>query len=173
MTNSHPPKQPTIELQCRCPPHLPITHYELTKNHLETTKRKKTLQSEASLVTAFLYNPKLSNSLILQMISPWLQKNLFHYGHLVNPVSSVLLPFDELRTKHELPHSAFFDYLQSRHYARITPSLQFSKPSPFKRLILSGPTQKYIKLLNSYDMVFQGKKIHAQMEGTPRRGIIP
>lgn len=147
---------------------VPSTSLLHTMNLLRTIwrqlNRKTPLQSEASLLMAFHYHPKLPDSLTSQMIAPWLQRNLFHNGHLVNPVLRVLLPFDKLRTKHDLPRNAIFGYLQIRHYAvTFTPTLQFSKPPIFECLILSGPTQKGLtsdiyKLLHSYDMVSQGKR---------------
>lgn len=135
----------------------------LVRNIWRQLKHTYSLQSEASLLTAFLYNPKLPDSLTYQMISPWLQRNLFHHGHIVNPVTRVLLSFADLREKHDLPRSAFFGYLQTRHYAlTFTSNLQFSKLSPFECLVLSGPSQKGLtsdiyKLLNSHNMDSQGK----------------
>lgn len=97
------------------------------------------------------------------MTSPWSQRNLFHFGHLVNPVIRVLLSFEEFREKYNLPRSALFGFLQIRHYAlTFTSNLQFSKLSPFECLVLFGPSQKGLtsdiyKLLNSYNMNSQGK----------------
>lgn len=126
-------------------------------------KNKHSLQSEASLLTAFLYNTRVPDSLTHQMISPWLVKNLFHFGHLVEPVTRTLLSFEDLRGKNDLPHRAFFGYLQKSHYVlSFAPSLQFFKLTPFEWIVLSGPSQKglvsYIyRILNEYNIDTQGK----------------
>lgn len=114
-------------------------------------------------MTAFLYNPKFPGSLSYQMISPWLQRNLFQYGHLVNPVTRELLPFDKLCAKYDLPRSALFGCLQFWHYAlTFAPNLKFSKPSPFESLILHGSSKRGLtsdiyKILDSYNVDSLGK----------------
>lgn len=95
------------------------------------------------------------------MITPWVQRNLFHYGHIVNPVTRLLFSFADLREKHDLPHSALFGYLQIRHYAlTLTSNLQFSKLSPFVCLVLSsqkGFTSYMYNILNTFNVGTRGK----------------
>lgn len=75
------------------------------------------LKSEKSLLTSFLCNPKMPASLSHQMSSPWESQDLFHFGHLVDAKSRKLITFPEFQEKHELPHQAFYGYLQIRRYA--------------------------------------------------------
>lgn len=51
------------------------------------------LSSERSLLTSFVCNPKIPDSLTHQMSYPWTSRNLFHYGNLVDPRSRKLLTF--------------------------------------------------------------------------------
>lgn len=113
--------------------------------HLNTLWRRlsraHTLCSERSLLTSFLYNPKMPAGLTHQMSSPWATRNLFHFGHLVHPCNRRLLSFAELQKKFGIPKQAFYGYLQLRHYAQsIAPDLQFSTPTTFEGLILEGST---------------------------------
>lgn len=51
-----------------------------------------TLKCEASLPTAFLFNPKVPDSLMVLISSPWATRNLFHFGHLVQWASGHIWP---------------------------------------------------------------------------------
>lgn len=91
--------------------------------------RSHELSSEKSVLTSFVCNPKIPDSLTHQMSYPWTSRNLFHYGNLVDPRSRKLLSYSDLQTKFDLPHQAFYSYLQIRHYAMsISPDLQFPPP---------------------------------------------
>lgn len=121
------------------------------------------LSSENSLLTSFICNPKVPDSLTYQMSHPWTSRNLFHFGNLVDPRTRKLLPFADLQNNNEFPRQAFYGYLQIRHYAlTIAPTLQFSPPSPFETIVLAGNTQKGLissiyKILNIFSRNGQGK----------------
>lgn len=135
--------------------------------HLNTLWRRlsraHTLCSERSLLTSFLYNPRMPAGLTHQMSSPWATRDLFHFGHLVHPCTRRLLPFAELKKKFGIPKQAFCGYLQIRHYAQsIAPDLQFSTPTTFEGLILEGSARRGLisdiyQVLNSYNFQVQGK----------------
>ena len=134
---------------------------------LQSTWRKLAqdcrLTSDSSLLTSFLYNPKLPTSLTHQMSWPWASRNLFHFGHLVDPRTRTLHSFTELQAKHDIPRQAFFSYLQIRHYAHtMAPRLLFSKPTPFERIILEGTARRGLisdiyQILNEYPLQTKGK----------------
>lgn len=125
------------------------------------------LSSEKSVLTSFIYNPKIPDSLTRQMSHPWSSRNLFHYGHIVDPRTRRLLSYSDLQTKYDLPRQAFYSYLQIRHYAlSIASDLQFSPPTPFENLIMGGTAQKGLisdiyKIINAYPLETKGK--HAYM----------
>ena len=129
--------------------------------------REVGLKSECSLLNSFVCNPKIPDSLTHQMSWPWASRDLFHFGHLVDPRTRRLLTFSELQVKHDLPRQVFYSYLQIRHYAQtIAPKLQFSQPSPFERIVLEGRHRRGLitdiyQLLNAYD--WQGRGKHAYM----------
>ena len=139
--------------------------------HLRTLWRRlsrtHSLSSERSLLTSFLFNPRMPDSLTHQMSSPWASRDLFHFGHLVDPITRKLLSFSDLQKKFDLPRQVFYGYLQIRHYAQsFAPGLQFSTPTPFEKLVLEGSARRGLisdtyRLLNSRSFPTQGK--HAYM----------
>lgn len=133
---------------------------------------------ERSLLTSFLYNPRMPAGLTHQMSFPWATRNLFHFGHLVHPCTCRMLSFLELQKKFYLPRQVFYGYPQIRHYAQsFTPNLQFSAPTPFESLMLEGSARRGLisdiyGVLNSYYFSTQGKHIYASLgEGTGRGNL--
>lgn len=87
------------------------------------------------LLTSFLYNLEMHAGLTRQMSLPWATRNLFRFGHLVDPRSCKLLLFTELQRKMTYPTRYFVVICKYGTMLNLLPPISNSQRHPPSRAL--------------------------------------
>lgn len=77
---------------------------------------KYSLSSPCSPLVNILFNTEIPDSLSYDSMLPWTQAGIFQLRHLVHPVTRKLLSFSDLQSKHKIPKTLFYSFLQIKHF---------------------------------------------------------
>ena len=101
---------------------------------------KFSLSSPCPPLINIIFNPEIPDSLSYDSMLPWTRANIFQLRHLVHPITRTLLSFTDLQSKHKIPKSLFYSFLQIRHFfTSLSPLLTLSVPTDFELLCSRGP----------------------------------